>query len=73
MSAGPTFTASQPAEIEFELRVAYSLDEWRKVRDALWNGKEGYFGPPRFLIDAIDSLVRQAERVCEPEKPEGGS
>ena len=57
-----TFQAVDAEKIRFEIRTTASLADWRKVVDALKEGREGCYGPAQVLIRNIEEVVRQAER-----------
>lgn len=54
-------SASKPEEIQFELRAAMTLKEWREIVAEM--NKDAIFGAPGHLRDAITSMIRQASQT----------
>jgi len=52
--------AHQPEKIQFELKAVLTIEEWRKVSDAL-KGCDVH-GPAYWLRDAIGDMIQQANK-----------
>lgn len=53
--------AYEPQKIQFELSVVMTLEDWKKVRDALL-GSPAY-GPTGQMKDAIQEMIDQANKT----------
>ncbi len=64
------FRATRPDDIEMTLTIRQTLAAWREVRAVIEaSGKPTHYGALGVVCQAIDSMVRQAERTWVPEKP----
>ena len=53
---------TEPDSAPVEIKTVATLRDWRKIREALNEGKEGFYGPAYCLVTSIDDVIEKAER-----------
>jgi hypothetical protein len=67
------FKINKPDDMEATLTMSMTVENWRRVNEALKKGRDGYYGPPQWLVDQIDALIRQVDKTFYADEIEGES
>lgn len=57
------FKIDKPDGLEATVTMRMTVENWRKAREALVKGREGYYGPAQWLIDSLDEVIKQVDET----------
>ncbi len=52
----------QPEAVQFELRMVFTLEEWKRIRDCIKTQGDHFYGPAYQVREAIDDMVTKANK-----------